>query len=559
MKLRPIFLLLTATAIALLAVASVSFYWILAQSPLELLQGGVNQEPAAAVFVPKQSPVMLSLLVKPERLEALAQLTAAPANRRRSRQELQDVEKSLLANTGLNYEREIRPWLGDEITLAVTSLDFDRDRRNGAKPGYLLAVQTKDQELAKEFLQLSYSQQALSDAADLSFEEYKGANLIYKLPRSAEVNTNFLASAVVADFVLFANDPRVLRDAINNVQVRDLNLKNAASYREALKISAEPRIAIAYGNLPALSAWIANLPIPETPEITQMLTVSLSLKSQGLVAKTALIGVSGGEPESPTLSQPVGALRYVPANSIMTAAGTNLNQFWQQVATGLERNSPLQQVLNQAVSRLQEPLGLDLPEDVFAWVKDEYSLAAVPNLAGGDPDWLFIAKKVAGTPVAIAHLDQLAQDQGYSVGNLPLGETEVTAWTKLRTAPIGDRNLARLEAEVRGVHLESGDYVLFATSVEAMSQAIAGMDKSLIESGKFQQAIAALPAQNNGYFYLDWTQSEPLLEAKFPGVRVVGFAIKPILDNLRSLTLSSEGSQASIRQATVYFNLGVRY
>ena len=221
MKLRSLFSLLAATAIALLTVAGVSLYWILAQSPLQLLQGGVKREPAAAVFVPKQSPVMLSLLVKPERLEAFAGLTAAPQNRRRSRQELEDVEKSLLANTGLNYEREIRPWLGDEITLAVTSLDFDRDRSNGARPGYLLAVQAKDRELAKEFLQLSYSQQALSGASDLTFEDYKGANLIYKRPRSAEVNTNFLASAVVADFVLFANDPRVLRDAINNVQVAD--------------------------------------------------------------------------------------------------------------------------------------------------------------------------------------------------------------------------------------------------------------------------------------------------------------------------------------------------
>jgi hypothetical protein len=559
-KLRSLFSLLTTTAIALLAIAGVSLYWILVQSPLQLLQGGVNREPAAAVFVSKQSPVMLSLLVKPERLEAFAQLTAAPQNRRRSRQQLQEVEKSLLANTGLNYEREIRPWLGNEITLAVTSLDFDRLSENGAKPGYLLAVQAKDRELAKEFLQLSYSQQALSGTSDLVFADYKGANLIYKRPRGAEVNTNFLASAVVADFVLFANEPRVLRDAINNVQVADLNLKNAPAYREALKTIPEPRIGIAYGNLPALSAWIANLPVPETPEITQALAVSLSLKSQGLVAETALSGVSGSETESPALSQPVGALAYVPANSIVTAAGTNLNQFWQQAESGLAADSPLQQLLQRGIERLQQPLGLDLPQDVFAWVRGEYSLAAVPNLEGGDPDWIFIAEKVPGVAVetAIAHLDELAQSQGYSVGQLPLLEKSVTAWTKLKAAPRGERNLARVAADVRGVHWDEGKYAIFATSFEAMSQAISAAQEPLIESQKFQRAIAALPTENDGYFYLDWNQSEPLIEAKFPAVRVVGFAIKPILDNLRSLTLSSEGSQAGIRRATAYLNLGVR-
>jgi hypothetical protein len=503
---------------------------------------------------------MLSLLVKPERLEAFAQLTAAPQNRRRSRQQLQEVEKSLLANTGLNYDREIRPWLGNEITLAVTSLDFDRVPQNGAKPGYLLAVQAKDRQLAKEFLQLSYSQQALAGTSDLVFEDYKGANLIYKRPRGTEVNTNFLASAVVADFVLFANEPRVLRDAINNVQVADLNLKNAPAYREALKTIPEARIGIAYGNLPALSAWIANLPVPETPEITQALAISLSLKSQGLVAETALIGVSGSETEPPALSQPVGALAYVPADSIVAAAGTNLNQFWQQVESGLAADSPLQQLLQQGIERLQAPLGLDLPADVFAWVRGEYSLAAVPNLEGGDSEWIFIAEKVPAAEVekAIAYLDGLAQSQGYSVGQLPLRETSVTAWTKLKAAPIGGGNLARLAADVRGVHWDAGKYAIFATSFEAMSQTMAAAKETLIESEKFQQAIAALPPENNGYFYLDWEQSEPLIEAKLPALRVVGFAIKPILDNLRSLTLSSEGSQAGIRRATAYLNLGVR-
>ena len=535
-------------------------YWILSQSPLPLLQGGVNREPAAAVFINKQAPIMLSLLVKPEQLEGFAEFSATPGNRRRSRKELKDVEKSLLANTGLNYDAEIRPWLGNEITLAVTSLDYDRNRDNGTKPGYLLAVQAKDKELAKEYLQLSYSEEAIAGTSDLVLEDYKGVKLLFKRPRRAVVNTNFLASAVVSDFVLFANDITVLREAINNIQVSDLNLKFAPSYQDALKTIPAPRIGLAYANLPALSAWIANNPIPETPEAKQSLTISLSLESRGLVAKTGLIGVSGEGQDRPALAKPVGALAYVPSDSLLSAAGTDLQQFWTQIESGLDADSPLQQLLKRGISSLEEPLGIDLTEAVFSWVQGEYSIAAVPTLEKTDPDWIFVAEKIPGaeSEAAIAHLDEVAEAQGYNVETLPLFNSSVTAWTKLTTAPAANQSLAQLETQVRGVHLDVENYTLFATSVEAMSRGISAAREPLINSEKFQQAIAALPQKNDGYFYLDWDQAEPLIEQKVPTIRVVEFAIKPILDNLRSLTLSSEGSMAGIERATAYFNLGAR-
>lgn len=560
MKLRSFFLTLAAIVTVLLLVAVGSLSWILSQSPLSLLkQGGVTREPTAAVFVPRQAPVMVSLLVSPDRLEAFRQLAAFPGERRRSRQELKQVEKSLLANTGLDYQSEIRPWLGEEVTLAVTSLDFDRDPNNGVKPGYLLAVAAKDPELAREFLQLSFSRSAIAGTSDLIFEQYKGVNLIYKRSLTSASTNNFVASTVVGDFVLFANDIKVLRDAVNNVQVADLNLKHASAYAEALKTIVDPRIAIVYANLPAVSAWIANAPVPETPEVSQMLAMALSLQQRGLVAQTALIGVAGEDNQSPALTQPVGALAYVPANSMVTAAGTNLNRFWEQIETGLEANSPLQQVLVQGLDRIQEPLGINLPEDVFSWVSGEYSLALVPNPDDGEPDWVFIAERVPTTDIdgGIEGLDSLAQAQGYSVGNLPLLDTRVTAWTKLKTTSgRGTGALARLDAEVRGVHTQVGQYEIFTTSVEAMAQTLSGLENSLGNSEKFQQAIRALPTDNDGYFYFDWQASEPLIEQNFPLIRVVEFAGKPLFKNLRSLTLSSQGSNNGIRRATVFFNLG---
>lgn len=560
MKLRPFFVILIVGVILLLSLAGSSLYWILKPSPLPLLAGGVSKEPVTAVFLPKQAPVMVSLLTNPDRLDGLGRFIASPEKRRRSHQEIRTIEKTLLAKTGLDYQSQIQPWLGEEMTLAVTSLDYDHNPNNGIKPGYLLAVATKDRQLANEFLQASYSADAIAGTSDLVFESYKGVNLIAQENPNLKKNTPLSATAVVGDMVLFANDIQVLKESINNVQVPDLNLKNASSYQQALNTITDPRIGIVYTNFPALSAWLANLPIPELPEITQTLTVAFSIKEEGLVAQTALIGVSGKSDRSPILSEPVEAFSYLPANTILTATGTNLNQLWQQIETGLDQDSPLQQLLNRSINYLEEPLGLNIAKDVFPWVQGEYSLGLIPKGETNQADWIFVAEKSpdVGINEVLEQFDQRAENAGYTVGNLPLLNNTVTVWTELKAAVNpNQKNLASLATEVNGVYANLDNYVILATSIEAISEAISKDFPKLIETEEFQHVIEGLSPENDGYFYINWEKSEPILTQKLPITRVVEFGVKPLLRNLRSLTLSSQGSQDNIRRATIFFNVGV--
>ncbi|MGF1478982.1 MAG: DUF3352 domain-containing protein [Cyanophyceae cyanobacterium] len=548
MNFRAFLIALATVVLILLGAAAGSFYWIISQSPLNLLQGGVMAEPTAAMFVPRQAPVMVSLLVNPDRLEALGELAATPRARRQAHGEFTQIKESLLANTGLDYRRDIQPWLGDEITLAVTSLDFDRNQLNGIQPGYLLAATAQNPDLAREFLQLSYSKQALAGTSDLVFEQYKGVNIIYKRPLTTGPNSNLEASAVVGDVVLFANAPKVLRDAINNVQAKDLSLKNAPAYQEALTTIREPRIGIVYANLPALSSWVVNAPAPENPEAEQLLAIALQLQPQGLAAQTALIGIAGDE--EPALSNPVAALQYVPANSVLTAAGTDLNQLWNQVDE-LDPQSPLRQLIAGAIASIEAPLGLDLPQDIFSWVRGEYALALLSPPETNRLDWVFVAEtSAADAEPAIESLDRLAKAQGLSVGILPVADTQITAWTQLTTS--GSDRL-RLDAEVAGVHTSVAGYEVFATSVDTLAEAVA-QTAPLATSKTFQQAIAPLPTPNSGTFYLNWSQGQPIFEQQ-PLVGAVELAGKPLFEHLRSLGLSSLGSENGVRRAAVFFNL----
>ena len=575
MKLRSFFYALAAGATLLLLIAVGGFFWLTSQSPLNLLREGTVTNPTAAIFVPKQAPVMASLLVSPDRLEAFRQLVARPGNRGRSRAELNQLEDSLLANKAIDYQRDIRPWLGDEITWAVTSLDFDRNQKNAAQPGYLLAVTTKDPQRASEFLQLFYSKQAIAGTADLVFETYKGVNLIYKRPltqlegspgSSPQSQTpETLTSAVVGDrFVLFANHPKVLRDAINNVQAENLSLENDREYQQMLQTLTEPRIGLSFVNLPSLAAWISKQAIPtgDSFQGSDTVAIALSLNRLGLLAQTALLGVTpSDESLAPALSKPVDALQYIPAQSALAIAGNDLNNLWNRLSTGVGSDDTLKALLDQTLASLQSRWGIQLPEEVFSWVKGEYALSLLPRPDKANPDWIFVAQKADGAAAeaSVEHLDTVAKERGLSVGSLPLGDKTITAWTKLITSatavPGKDDSLMRLEAQVQGVHAAVGNYEIFTSSIEAMDQALKGLDNSLVKSEKFQSAIAPLPEQNDGYLYLDWMRSGSFIERQLPIVQVVELVGKPLFDHLRSLSISSYGIDNGVQRSKLFFRL----
>jgi hypothetical protein len=286
-----------------------------------------------------------------------------------------------------------------------------------------------------------------------------------------------------------------------------------------------------------------------------MLTLALALKSEGLVAQTALIGVSGEDEQKPSLNAPVEALRYIPSNSILTAAGKDLNHLWEQIQTGLEPESPLQQLVGQTVNKLQQPFGINIPEQIFTWVDQEYSFAVVNNAKNQRLDWIFVVEKNSKENY-IEQLDQIAQSKGLSVGQFPLLNTKIIAWTELTTAS-NNNNYTQLDAKVYGVHTNVGKYEIFASSIESLAEALKEDENSLLMSQKFQNAITALPLNNDGYFYLDWTNIKPLTQ-KFPLIRVIEFIGHPLLENLQSLTLSSQGSENGIRRGTVFFNFTLK-
>jgi len=523
------------------------------------------------MFISKQAPLMVSFLSGWQKLQ--------------SQPQIEKSFKTFLGKQNLDYKKDIQPWLGSEVTLAITDLDFDHEASNGVQPGYLLTATTKDGAKSREFLQTLLSQQLIG-GTELTFDTYKGTQLIYAQVSSENLATNNLAgrvnlaSAVVGDrFVLLANHPQVLRQAINNAQAVELSLAYSPNYLETIGSLDQSRLGLGFINLPAFTAWLGK-----HGELTQeppfaSLALALSQQNQGLVATTALTTGNlnhdldnnsaledQGDHLNLTTNSPVG--NYLPAKSGLAIAGTDLQNFLAPYLAATEEPNLLQDWLSNLLKKVDSNFQLDLQQDIGSWLTGDYALGWLPSQSSGQNssqnssqsssgisslgDWIFIADRSASkAQEAIAHLDQIATDQGFSLTPLKLAQQPVTLWTQLQTKTT-NQGLKDINTLVKGVHATVGDYEIFTSSMGAMGSALGMGSEPLLKDRSFQGAIAPLTTPNQGYIYLDWATARPLLESQFPFLRLLEVPLNPWLENLGTLSFTSYGTKAGITSSELF-------
>ncbi|NJL22349.1 MAG: DUF3352 domain-containing protein [Leptolyngbyaceae cyanobacterium SM1_3_5] len=406
-----------------------------------------------------------------------------------------------------------------------------------------------------------WQKQAIA-GANLTFEQFAGVKIIYSenpTGTNSPIGTQPPAMALVGNrFVLFANHPKVLRDAINNVQAPELGLSNTATYERAIEQFPKRQMGVAFVNFAALSGLLDKTQVADLSQRYESLAAALKFDRQGLLADTVLLAASGQTlpTAKPPLDRSVGALKFIPATSPLAAGGEDLRQFRTEIAQGIEPYKPLAEFVDRLQTDLEARWSLQ-PEDLFDWVTGEFALGMVaPIERKAVPDWIFVTERKSNTSEQLARFDEIAGDRGLSIVALTLDDQAVTTWTKLSTeANSRSSEGVDLKAEVQGVRASVGKYEILATSVEAMRQALNAHSEPITESENFEQAIAALDRPNDGYLYLDWPTIERISGDRIPLARLARIAAKPVLENVRSLTVTSYGSGPTLQRGAVYFRL----
>jgi hypothetical protein len=527
MNLRPLFALLLTIVLLLgggLAGAdpglAIQFPWSLGgTTKIGQASSDATPIPTTASFVPRQAPLLLSLQVKPDRL-----LSGQP---RRRRQGLERLGRQLLAHnllvqpgSTLTYAKDLAPWIGDALSLAVTTRDLDRDASNGEQPGYLLAIATED---------VAATQAAVAKL-------WQGRPSTIDRDQGAEIQFgDDLATAIVGRrFLLLANGVKVLRNALANAQVPELNLTQTADYQASLAGLSLPRSALVYANLAEAKGWLDRLGIvlPDGLDRYRAIGLGLGLNAQGLLADLGLVVPEQSLP-SAIVSPSHGALAYIPEGASWVVSSRDLAG---------ETSLPLAQI--------ERAIGLG--ESSLDWVRGDYALAQLER------DWVLVVDRQEPRAIdGLEQLDRQVQAQGYSLDNLNLGGQSVTAWTKLNRNLVSDGGL---QTEVRGIHSRFGSFEVLTNSLpilEAIVQGEASGKSRPLQLGDrpLTQVSRTLPTDNRGYLYLDWRANRDRIAQRVPLLNWIELSAEPLFSRLESLVISPYSDRDRVQRAAVLLQL----
>ncbi|MGB3138875.1 MAG: DUF3352 domain-containing protein [Nodosilinea sp.] len=535
-------------------------------TPLYLIERGGQTQPMALQFVPKQSTVVGSVLVRPDRLATLWDYLAAPRLRQETRHDQELIEQALLASTGLSYDRDIRPWLGEEVTAALITPDLDQDPTNGAIPGYLVALACEDSAAAQAALELYWQNRAVAGDA-LTFEEFLGNRLIYVRQDGQRLGSGDpvqLATVLVANqYLLAANHPDVLRQALTAAQSSDLNLQSDRRYKTALKELPSSRVGLLALNIPAVNHWlhpdqaeaIGLGQLGDTDDEVGWGLMSWQLTHQGLMGHAALLAAQGHQLHPQQAAAGWDAIvPYLPPSLAVTAAGSDLKSLSQSLKPLLALAQPAGAEPPLLEGIVDQALGPGAAALLESGVDRAYGVGLA--VAGAStPDWLLVAPQSNILSEALDDLGDLARQRGLEVGALDLRGSPAVAWTRLTLPPSSSLQPLRVVAEVAGLHAQVDQYEVLATSPATLDAVLHPGDDARRQLPAWWQQAGPVPGSSTGYVHIDWPQVQTKLAARLPQWRLWSAASQPALRHLQHITLVSGDRSKSMQTGSILVQL----
>src|SRR3954451_7877601 len=285
-------------------------------------------------------------------------------------QKIQQGVDQVLAQANLNYNDDVKPWLGEHAGFFLSSI-------SGSSSSGALIVDSKDDGKATSTIE-----KALKDSgASLQKSSYKGA----------DIESAGAGAFSVHDGLVIAGTEDGVKAAL---AARDGDaLSDASAYKDATDKVSTDGLALFYVDTPRLLD-AAGQADPQTAALIQSLKSSPQLANLGPAAAAVTADSDSIALEAPASKEidtphPVADL---PADSWLALSlgglGDNLRQSLAQL-----RSSGQGQVLDLVENQIRTQTGLSLQNDLLSWISDATgfvsgsptSFAAGALLGSSDP------------------------------------------------------------------------------------------------------------------------------------------------------------------------------
>lgn len=488
-------LLITLSTVSLLIGGGTAAYWYLIQGNL-----GTGSLPTGANIIPQGALMTVALSTEPEQWQKLREF-GTPETQAMLDKNLAQLRDRFLTTNGFDYQQDIQPWVGKEISLA-----FLAPATQSAAPAspnlpvpvnaqsVMVVLPIQDPMKAKQLLEKAQA----SATNQLRDRIYKG----YAVKETQGAAGGYAATVVDGKFLVVTTAPKAIEQAIDAYK-EGTALTKTPGYAQAFgQIQAAQPFAKLYVNVPAAAAVAtANTsPVP-TQDFSQQ-------QSQG-VAATVTLEPEGVQFKSVSWLKPNSERKYdvrntarrmpdlLPADTLMMASGGDLKRLWLDYTQGIAANArnfdPSE--LRKAI---QSTIGMDLDRDFLEWMQGEYSLSMIPapqNAPPSLPIGLMLMVQATNRQAADGALGRLDQVMGSKYK------------LKVSEAKVGDQAVVQWVLPSGGLTVTRGwignDIAFITLGAPITSKVLPKPNPALSTNELFKKTTVSGLNPNNGNFFID--------------------------------------------------------
>jgi hypothetical protein len=435
----------------------------------------------AAGAAPPDTAIYLTAYLQPstgQRLNLADVLGTIPgfADAANLEEKLHELAQRLLGDAGLDYEADVRPWLGNQVSLAIS---FEA---SGTTPSRVVAlVGVKDPSEARSALERILAGRGVSSTV----RPYQGVDV---------VETGSAAFAVLEDLLVIGDSPGAVEAALDADAGRSASLADVSAFGSAMRRLPADHLGAAYIDLRRVGAI--------GPALGGYATAGLAL-----VVDRAAIRIAGtapfdeaqaselGRQQFALSSEPSSLADWMPADAEAEVVVFGLQQTLA-ILEGEVAAAPDLQAAEDAVNQLRAlaalGLGINLDGDVLPLFNREVALGARGLGSADAAAWLLLRPAdAAAAEVALGRMRDALAERGAEVEAVVRDGVTITT---LRVPDLGELTYAMSE----GVIIAGLD----TSDVEAVLAARAA-GQTLAATDGYRRAWEAAGARAGNEMYLD--------------------------------------------------------
>lgn len=492
------FLVPLGATIALIG-GGTAIWWVIRQNtPVEGL-------PVGSEVLPQTTAMTLAFTTNENQWQRLQQF-GNPETKAALAENFAKMRDRYLTSNGLNYNRDIKPWVGQEVTVAFVPpvaennqpaaiQPYNPNRLVDTPPVFILPIANASK------AQALMATPKTADGQEWVERDYKGQKI-----REVHGKEEPAYAATVIDnrIVVVSPSAKAIEQVIDTFKGKP-PLSRVSDYSQAFKqlktIAPFVRLYVKVSAAETMVAGNPALPIPAQ-------ALSLLHNNQGMVSTVNLVqegmriqGLSWVAADSKvryrTDNKAQRMPSLLPSQTVMMTSGGSLKQFWQETSQKNEKNLAPRASgysLSTVQSGLENLTGMNLEKDFLPWMDGEFSLGLItePGAAPTPTAGILMMVQVNDRRAAeqtLKKLDQVMKDR-YQF-QVTQSDAQTVKWVSQFTA------LSATHGWLDGNVL----YLAIGPGVSSLVAPVAG--KTLAEADLFQKATATNLPANNGHFFMN--------------------------------------------------------